>query len=119
MENETKPTFSKYLRIGAMAFGEGLLEGFRMVGIGIIKVIESTAYAFLCVVLCSLNLLILIDMLYHACVGGGLPPTWQVVLAILNSLFLIYWVPALWKLMKPLLQKWFQKKKEATCQESP
>lgn len=119
MENDTKPTFGQYLKIGGIAFMEGFMDGLRVVGIGFIKVVESTAYAFLCVALCTLNLLILIDMLYHACVGGGLPPLWQVVLATINSLLLVYWVPAFWKQMKPLLQKWTQKKKEATCQESP
>ena len=112
MENETKPTFSQYFQIGGKAFMEGFMDGLRVVGIGFVRVVESTVYAFLCVALCTLNLLILIDMLYHACVGGGLPPTWQVVLAIINSLFLIYWVPVFWKQMKPLLQKWVQKKKE-------
>ncbi len=91
---------------------EGFMDGLIVVGTWFVKHVESAAYAFICVVLCLMNLLLLIDMIYRACLGGGLPPTWQVALVIINSLFLIYWVPAFWKKTKPLLQKWFRKKKE-------
>jgi ABC-type transport system involved in cytochrome c biogenesis permease subunit len=86
------------------SFGKGIVAGFELMD----KCFNSSTMSVVMVGLCLANLLILSDMTFRWFDGGYVPRD-NFTLALINTLFLLYWYPK----AKPLLFKSKQDKESS------
>ena len=86
------------------AFGEGVIAGFELIG----KFFESRFVSLVMVGLCLSNLLILAELTVRW-FNGGCISRYNFIMALFNTLFLLWWYPR----VKPLLFKSKQNKESS------